>query len=81
MKMGKLAVKKNMGPIDRAIRILTGLAMLYLGFIDQTIIDDAAINLIVGIFGFISIAFAYISFCPIYTLGNISTLKNKEENG
>lgn len=79
--MGKLAIKKNMGPIDRAIRILTGLVMMYLGFVDQAIIDDDAINIIVGIFGVISIAFAYISFCPIYTLGNISTLKNKEENG
>ena len=73
-----MKIKKNMGSIDRAIRIMTGLAMLYLGFIETSIIDDATINIIVGIFGFISIAFAYISFCPIYTLGNISTLKKQD---
>jgi len=62
-----------MGTIDRAIRIFTGLAMLYFGFIDQSLIDNSTIAYIVGVFGIISIAFAYIAFCPIYTLGNIST--------
>lgn len=64
---------KNMGNIDRTIRILTGLAMVYFGVIDQSLIGNATISYIVGAFGVISIAFAYASFCPIYTLGNIST--------
>lgn len=62
-----------MGTIDRLIRTVTGLAMMYFGFIDQSLIGNTTIAVIVGIFGIISIAFAYIAFCPIYTLGNVST--------
>lgn len=74
-------VRKNMGQIDRLIRTVTGLVMMYLGFVDQSIIDDLTINLIVGCFGIISIAFAYIAFCPIYTFGNISTAKKSPSDG
>jgi len=79
--MASKFVRKNMGQIDRLIRVVTGLVMMYLGFIDQSIIDDLTINLIVGVFGIISIAFAYIAFCPIYTLGNVSTAKKKINDG
>ena len=78
--MASTFVRKNMGQIDRLIRVMTGLAMMYLGFINQEVIGDLTINIIVGIFGIISIAFAYISFCPIYTLGNISTAKKPSED-
>ena len=73
--------KKNMGQIDRIIRIMTGLVMMYFGFIDQSVIDSLVVNIIIGIFGIISIIFAYLSFCPIYTLGNVSTASDKSENG
>lgn len=78
--MASTFVRKNMGQIDRLIRIITGLVMMYLGFINQEVIGDLTINIIVGVFGIISIAFAYIAFCPIYTLGNISTLKETSED-
>lgn len=78
--MASTFVRKNMGQIDRLIRVITGLAMMYLGFVNQEVIGDLTINIIVGIFGIISIAFAYISFCPIYTLGNISTAKKPSED-
>lgn len=68
-----------MGNIDRTIRILTGLAMVYFGIIDQSLIGNVTIAYIVGVFGVISIAFAYLSFCPIYTLGNISTSPAQSE--
>ena len=71
--MAEKFVRRNMGTIDRIIRVITGLVMMYLGFIDQSIIGNTTIAIIVGIFGIISIAFAYIAFCPIYTLGNVST--------
>lgn len=79
--MASKFVRKNMGQIDRLIRVITGLVMMYLGFIDQSIIDDLTINIIVGVFGIISIAFAYIAFCPIYTLGNVSTAKKTANDG
>lgn len=74
-------VKRNMGTIDRIIRIVTGLVMVYLGFIDQSIIGSQTINIIVGIFGIFSILFAYLAFCPIYNLGNISTNNKVSDTG
>ena len=74
-------VRKNMGLIDRLIRTVSGLVMMYVGFYDQAIIGNLTINIIVGCFGIISIAFAYIAFCPIYTFGNISTAKKSSDNG
>lgn len=73
--------KRNMGQIDRLIRVVTGLVMMYFGFINQAVIGNLTINIIVGIFGIISILFAYLAFCPIYTLGNVSTLKKSSDNG
>ena len=78
--MSATFVIKNMGQIDRSIRIVTGLIMMYLGFIDQSVIDDFSINIIVGVFGIISIVFAYIAFCPIYKFGNISTAKKSSSD-
>lgn len=79
--MASSFVRKNMGTIDRIIRVLTGLVMMYFGFINQAVIGNMTINIIVGIFGIISILFAYIAFCPIYTLGNVSTAKKSSGNG
>lgn len=70
-----------MGLVDRIIRTISGLILMYLGFINQAIIGDLTINIIVGVFGIISIAFAAIAFCPIYTFGNISTHNKTPDNG
>lgn len=78
--MASLFSSKNMGLVDRLIRTATGLFMMYLGFINQAVIGNVTINMIVGFFGIISILFAYLAFCPIYTLGNISTIKKPSEN-
>ena len=37
-------VRKNMGMIDRVIRTVSGLAMMYVGFYDQAIIGNLTIN-------------------------------------
>jgi hypothetical protein len=79
--MSNKFVRRNMGTVDRLIRTITGLAMIYFGFIDQSVIGNSTIAVIVGIFGIISIAFAYIAFCPIYTLGNVSTATKTDAEG
>lgn len=73
--MAFILIKKNMGRIDQVIRITTGALMMYFGFVAQDVIGNLTINIIVGIFGFISIFFALFSYCPIYLLGDISTAK------
>lgn len=71
-------MKKNMGTIDRVLRIVAALAILILYFTDQ-LSGTAAIVLLViaAIFGFTS----FISFCPLYTPFGLSTLaKTKKIN-
>lgn len=77
----KTILKKNMGTIDRLIRIITGIILIYLGFINQDIIGNETVNILVGVFGLVSSISAIFSYCPIYNLGNISTNKASSEDG
>jgi hypothetical protein len=67
-------MKKNMGNLDRIIRLLVAatIALLYLlGVISGTL---AYILLAVAV---IFIATSFVSFCPIYKLFNLSTRKEE----
>ena len=61
---------KNMGTIDRILRILlaTAVAVLYLY---ELISGTAAI--VLGIFSVIFFVTSFIGFCPLYTLLGIKT--------
>lgn len=65
-------MKKNMGTIDRIIRVLVALVLLVL-FAANIISGTAAIVLLVlsGIF----ILTSFVSFCPLYLPFGISTCK------
>ena len=73
--------KQNMGMVDRCIRIVMGTVMIYVGFVDQSILGNTTINTIIGVIGTASILFAFIAFCPLYTLGDVSTIKKSPDNG
>jgi len=67
-------MKKNMGNIDRIIRVLIALLVIVLYFS----------NIITGTFGIVLLALAgifvltsLISFCPLYTIFGINTCKKK----
>ena len=79
--MGSIFGKRNMGVVDRCIRIVMGLVMIYVGFVDQSILGSATINTIISVIGIASILFAFIAFCPLYTLGDVSTIKKSPDNG
>lgn len=69
-------MKKNMGKLDRQVRILIGVAILAL-YLTNVISGTVAIILMVIALVFILTSF--ISFCPLYLPFNISTLrKNKK---
>ena len=57
-------MSKNEGTIDRVIRVILGLAMLYVGFFAMTGIWGT----VVGVLGLVPLITGAISFCPIYTL-------------
>ena len=64
-------MKKNMGAIDRVIRILMAIAVIVL-YLSGSITGVAAI--ILGIVAFIFIVTSLIGFCPLYFPLKISTI-------
>jgi len=69
-------MNKNMGLIDKAIRLIFALAVVVLYF---TNIIDGWLAVILGIFALIFIATTFLSFCPLYTLFGINTCSVKEK--
>lgn len=67
-------MKKNMGAIDKTIRILVAVIIAILYFTNN-ISGVAAIVLL--IFAGIFILTSFMSFCPLYLPFGISTLKKK----
>jgi hypothetical protein len=64
-------MKKNMGTIDRIIRILLAIVVIIL-YMTGSITGIAAI--ILGILAFIFILTSLIGFCPLYVPLKISTI-------
>jgi len=65
-------MKKNMGTVDRSIRVLLALIVAVLYFTNQ-ISGTAAI--ILGLFAVIFLLTSYMAFCPLYVPFKISTKK------
>ena len=67
-------MKKNMGLIDKVIRIIIVITLLVLYF-TKTI--DGTIGIIAIVVSVIFLATSLISFCPLYTVFGINTGKKK----
>jgi hypothetical protein len=65
-------MKKNMGTIDRVIRIVLAIVVVIL-YMNGSITGVAAI--ILGILAFVFIITSLIGFCPLYVPFKISTIK------
>jgi hypothetical protein len=65
-------MKKNMGTIDRIIRILLAIVVIVL-YLNGSITGVAAI--ILGILALVFILTSLIGFCPLYMPLKISTIK------
>jgi Protein of unknown function (DUF2892) len=65
-------MKKNMGTIDRVIRILLAIVFIVL-YLNGSITGVVAI--ILGILAFVFIVTSLIGFCPLYAACKISTIK------
>ena len=65
-------MKKNMGTIDRIIRILLAIVVIGL-YLNGSITGVAAI--ILGILALVFILTSLIGFCPLYVPLKISTIK------
>lgn len=63
-------MKKNVGSVDKIVRIVLGLAIGAAGYYYQSWW---------GLIGIIPFATALISFCPVYTLLKLSTAEKTKE--
>ena len=68
-----LHFKKNIGRLDQIIRTGISLLLIYVGFIDQSIINDPFSSMILGIIGCMSLFVAIIQVCPLYSACGIDT--------
>ncbi len=68
-----MSIKRNLHSIDILIRTLIGVALVYIGFIDTTYIDNNVANWLLGIFGIINLVAAGMRSCPIYALAGFSS--------
>jgi hypothetical protein len=68
-------MKKNMGSIDKAIRLVIAAVVVVLAF---TKVISGTLAIVLLILAAIFVLTSFISFCPLYTLFGINTGKNKE---
>ncbi|RLA75737.1 MAG: DUF2892 domain-containing protein [Epsilonproteobacteria bacterium] len=57
-------MKKNIGKIDKTIRIVLGLAIIAYGLMTESLL---------GLIGLVPLGTALISWCPLYPVCGIST--------
>ena len=57
---------------DRALRVVLGLVMIYLGWF---VLDDGLAAAVFKIFGFVPLITGAIGWCPFYTLFGLATKK------
>lgn len=70
-------MKKNMGSIDRIIRILLAVVVAILYFTKQI---SGTTAIILEVLAIILLATSFISFCPLYLPFGISTTKKNVNN-
>lgn len=69
-------MKKNMGNVDRIIRLLAAAVFAYLYFAD---IVQGAIGLVLVIVAGIFILTSLVGFCPLYTLLGFNSCPHKKK--
>jgi hypothetical protein len=68
-------MKKNMGSVDKIIRILIALAIGVLYYTEA--ISGTTTMIVLGVFAVVFLLTSLIGFCPLYPLFGISTCKKK----
>mgnify|MGYP000600162793 CR=1 FL=1 len=69
-------MKSNMGPLDKAIRII--LAIVFAALYITKMVEGTVANVLLVIGG-IFVLTSFMSFCPLYTIFGISTCKKNNK--
>ena len=67
-------LKVNEGSVDRALRVVLGLALLYLGWFG---VVSGTPGLVLKVLGFVPLATGLVGWCPLYAVAGISTCRPK----
>ncbi|MFN0292750.1 YgaP family membrane protein [Pedobacter helvus] len=67
-------MKKNMGTVDKVIRILVA---VFIGVLYFTNVISGTLAIILGILAVVFVLTSFISFCPLYLPFGISTFRRK----
>ena len=73
----RLAIRPNVGGIDRLLRFLIGALLFYVGFLDDRYLFDAFSARLLGVMGTILLLTAIFRYCPAYSLAHIDTTGHK----
>jgi hypothetical protein len=67
-------MKKNMGTVDKTIRIIVA---VIIGLLYFTKVINGTLAIVLLIFAVVFVLTSFISFCPLYTLLGINTGKKE----
>jgi len=74
-----LSFRKNIGRLDQIIRAGISLLLIYIGFIETSILNDELSSMVLGIIGCMSLFVALIRICPLYSACGIDTNPQQQE--
>lgn len=70
---------RNIGGIDSIIRTLISIGLIYIGFVNDSIIIDPFSRNIISLIGVLSLIVVTVGICPLYSLAGINTCANKDK--
>lgn len=73
--------RTNMGPTDRIVRFLVGVALAGLGLFTLNGLQGEVAGIVVTILALVLLATSSIGFCPLYVPWGISTVGRKRPPG
>lgn len=71
-------MKRNVGKVDRIIRMLLGISLLYISLFQRDWFSSDIVYFAVLGFGLVNVVTSMFAFCPLYSLANIGTVDSGE---
>ncbi len=71
-------IPRNIGRLDQVLRLGISSGMIYAGFLDESLIEDAFSSILLGVIGCILMITVIFRICPMYILVGWSTCADEE---
>ena len=72
-------MKKNVGKIDRILRVIFGLFLIWLGLFQLQGIKGEVLGILVALLSLVPFAISATRVCPVFTMLKISSITKKEK--